>query len=427
MVESSQSDFMYYSRMLKGNYKKGEYILRQILATPKQAESFISNAGAVSVIFGGKGVVLDKNANTLFNILATSEYFNKAIETWLLAFCHGFTCADDILQSAETCEKLLLSPAVQATINSSQWWLSKLIAGAANVDYVQYATVTQVAADSALMQIIADNKNVVTGIGNSVTAVNAIAANVSAAAIIANSDTAMTVLVNNKTALTSLLTHNAGAREQFLISDIAMTKIAASGNAMDVVVANTAIIQGIMDTIPALEKICDSSTAITKIVANSASMNAFVTRTNSAYALNLVCKNNSTADAFASGAQTPAYFSNIIIKLNDTKYFTRVVNGSSFSCAVTNTDYYINGAVYIDRNTTVLTSDDCFVLVSAVSRVSNGNYGQVQSLAGAYPKGLTGSSSSITNTAWDTVNYVIPRGIRYRNANISGVHVYKAL
>ena len=71
-VGKNQVDYQKYFAFLKNNYQKGIHNLATLLSTPTQAEEFVNNLGAVSVIFGVPYSNKDPNSDRLFDILMSS-------------------------------------------------------------------------------------------------------------------------------------------------------------------------------------------------------------------------------------------------------------------------------------------------------------------------------------------------------------------
>ena len=82
-VGKNQTDYQKYFAFLKNNYQKGIHNLSTLLSTPAQADEFIHNLGAVSVIFGVPYSNKDVNSDKLFDLLMSSEYGPTALDTWL--------------------------------------------------------------------------------------------------------------------------------------------------------------------------------------------------------------------------------------------------------------------------------------------------------------------------------------------------------
>lgn len=82
-VGKNQTDYQKYFAFLKNNYQKGIHNLSTLLSTPTQADEFIHNLGAVSVIFGVPYSNKDVNSDKLFDLLMSSAYGPTALDTWL--------------------------------------------------------------------------------------------------------------------------------------------------------------------------------------------------------------------------------------------------------------------------------------------------------------------------------------------------------
>ena len=180
-------------------------------------------------------------------------------------------------------------------------------------------------------------------------------------------------------------------------SQVAMTAVAASQVAMAAIIGN--------------------STALNAVVTSQVAMAAVAA---SAVALNAICKNATARSAFIGSSYRDTYYSKILSSLQNTAYFTVVINAG----AMTNTTslLYYNGTE--QAVSTALSADDSFILIPTLQSYNSSSYCYVYDLQ-------TGSTiAHYTHDRLTTANLVIPGGVRasniYGGSGHTTYYVFKA-
>ena len=140
----------------------------------------------------------------------------------------------------------------------------------------------------------------------------------------------------------------------------------------------------------------------------------------SAVALNAICKNATARSAFIGSSYRDTYYSKILSSLQNTAYFTVVINAG----AMTNTTslLYYNGTE--QAVSTALSADDSFILIPTLQSYNSSSYCYVYDLQ-------TGSTiAHYTHDRLTTANLVIPGGVRasniYGGSGHTTYYVFKA-
>ena len=163
-----------------------------------------------------------------------------------------------------------------------------------------------------------------------------------------------------------------------------------------------------------------SCAAYKDIDAVAASQVAMAAVAASAVALNAICKNATARSAFIGSSYRDTYYSKILSSLQNTAYFTVVINAG----AMTNTTslLYYNGTK--QAVSTALSADDSFILIPTLQSYNSSSYCYVYDLQ-------TGSTiAHYTHDRLTTANLVIPGGVRasniYGGSGHTTYYVFKA-
>ena len=176
-----------------------------------------------------------------------------------------------------------------------------------------------------------------------------------------------------------------------------------------------------------IDAVAASQVAMTAIIGNPTALNAVVTSqvamaavAASAVALNAICKNATARSAFIGSSYRDTYYSKILSSLQNTAYFTVVINAG----AMTNTTslLYYNGTK--QAVSTALSADDSFILIPTLQSYNSSSYCYVYDLQ-------TGSTiAHYTHDRLTTANLVIPGGVRasniYGGSGHTTYYVFKA-
>ena len=177
----------------------------------------------------------------------------------------------------------------------------------------------------------------------------------------------------------------------------------------------------------AMAAVAASQVAMAAIIGNATALNAVVTSqvamaavAASAVALNAICKNATARSAFIGSSYRDTYYSKILSSLQNTAYFTVVINAG----AMTNTTslLYYNGTK--QAVSTALSADDSFILIPTLQSYNSSSYCYVYDLQ-------TGSTiAHYTHDRLTTANLVIPGGVRasniYGGSGHTTYYVFKA-
>ena len=160
-----------------------------------------------------------------------------------------------------------------------------------------------------------------------------------------------------------------------------------------------------------------SQVAMAAVAASQVAMAAVAA---SAVALNAICKNATARSAFIGSSYRDTYYSKILSSLQNTAYFTVVINAG----AMTNTTslLYYNGTK--QAVSTALSADDSFILIPTLQSYNSSSYCYVYDLQ-------TGSTiAHYTHDRLTTANLVIPGGVRasniYGGSGHTTYYVFKA-
>ena len=218
-------------------------------------------------------------------------------------------------------------------------------------------------------------------------------------------------------------------------SQVAMAAVASSQVAMAAVASSQVAMAAIQKSQTALSAIAASSMATAKYAAGAAGLNpadyadmstvassqvAMAAVAASAVALNAICKNATARSAFIGSSYRDTYYSKILSSLQNTAYFTVVINAG----AMTNTTslLYYNGTE--QAVSTALSADDSFILIPTLQSYNSSSYCYVYDLQ-------TGSTiAHYTHDRLTTANLVIPGGVRasniYGGSGHTTYYVFKA-
>ena len=451
---ANQSDFMAYASALKSNYRKGVHRLETILSNPTMSAEFAANLGGVSVVLGVPISMPDRNSDKLLELLLGSAVADNAVETWLHQF-YEFTDWDDLLSDSARCQEMANNPLIWRAAGGSKLAVGKSIATLAGLSCAAYKDIDAVAASQVAMAAIIGNATalnaVVTSqvamaavIGNA-TALNAVVTSSVAVAAIVKSPVAMAAMWRSDTAIKALQA-NATAWKTFTGASSAvmgktvailanldpsgyadMTAIAASQVAMAAIIGNATALNAVVTSQVAMAAVAASQVAMTAIIGNPTALNAVVTSqvamaavAASAVALNAICKNATARSAFIGSSYRDTYYSKILSSLQNTAYFTVVINAG----AMTNTTslLYYNGTK--QAVSTALSADDSFILIPTLQSYNSSSYCYVYDLQ-------TGSTiAHYTHDRLTTANLVIPGGVRasniYGGSGHTTYYVFKA-
>ena len=271
-------------------------------------------------------------------------------------------------------------------------------------------------------------------IGNA-TALNAVVTSSVAMAAVAASQVAMTAIIGNPTALNAVVTSQV-AMAAVAASQVAVAAIVKSPVAMAAMWRSDTAIKALQANATAWKTFTGASSAVmgktVAILANldpsgyadmtaiAASQVAMAAVAASAVALNAICKNATARSAFIGSSYRDTYYSKILSSLQNTAYFTVVINAG----AMTNTTslLYYNGTK--QAVSTALSADDSFILIPTLQSYNSSSYCYVYDLQ-------TGSTiAHYTHDRLTTANLVIPGGVRasniYGGSGHTTYYVFKA-
>ena len=391
---ANQSDFMAYAGAFKANYRKGVHRLETILSNPTHAAEFAANLGGVAVVLGVPISLPDRNSDKLLELLLGSDVADDAVETWLHQF-YEFTGWDDLLSDASRCQEMANNPLIWRAAGGSKLAVGKSIATLAGLSCSAYKDIDAVAASSVAMAAVAASQVAMTAIIGNSTALNAVVTSQVAMAAIVKSPVAMAAMWRSDTAIKALQA-NATAWKTFT-------------GASSAVMGKTVAILANLDP--------SGYADMTAIAASQVAMAAVAA---SAVALNAICKNATARSAFIGSSYRDTYYSKILSSLQNTAYFTVVINAG----AMTNTTslLYYNGTK--QAVSTALSADDSFILIPTLQSYNSSSYCYVYDLQ-------TGSTiAHYTHDRLTTANLVIPGGVRasniYGGSGHTTYYVFKA-
>ncbi|RGC55522.1 hypothetical protein DXA94_10120 [Agathobaculum butyriciproducens] len=391
---ANQSDFMAYASALKSNYRKGVHRLETILSNPTMSAEFAANLGGVSVVLGVPISMPDRNSDKLLELLLGSAVADNAVETWLHQF-YEFTDWDDLLSDSARCQEMANNPLIWRAAGGSKLAVGKSIATLAGLSCAAYKDIDAVAASQVAMAAVAASQ----------VAVAAIVKSPVAMAAMWRSDTAIKALQANATAWKTFT----GASSAVMGKTVAiLANLDPSGYADMTAIAASQV---------AMTAIIGNPTALNAVVTSQVAMAAVAA---SAVALNAICKNATARSAFIGSSYRDTYYSKILSSLQNTAYFTVVINAG----AMTNTTslLYYNGTK--QAVSTALSADDSFILIPTLQSYNSSSYCYVYDLQ-------TGSTiAHYTHDRLTTANLVIPGGVRasniYGGSGHTTYYVFKA-
>ena len=441
---ANQSDFMAYASALKSNYRKGVHRLETILSNPTMSAEFAANLGGVSVVLGVPISMPDRNSDKLLELLLGSAVADNAVETWLHQF-YEFTDWDDLLSDSARCQEMANNPLIWRAAGGSKLAVGKSIATLAGLSCAAYKDIDAVAASQVAMAAVIGNATALNAVVTSSVAVAAIVKSPVAMAAMWRSDTAIKALQANATAwktftgassavmgktvaiLANLDPSGYADMTAIAASQVAMAAIIGNSTALNAVVTSSVAMAAVIGNATALNAVVTSSVAMTAIIGNPTALNAVVTSqvamaavAASAVALNAICKNATARSAFIGSSYRDTYYSKILSSLQNTAYFTVVINAG----AMTNTTslLYYNGTK--QAVSTALSADDSFILIPTLQSYNSSSYCYVYDLQ-------TGSTiAHYTHDRLTTANLVIPGGVRasniYGGSGHTTYYVFKA-
>ena len=186
---------------------------------------------------------------------------------------------------------------------------------------------------------------------------------------------------------------------------------------IDAVAASQVAMTAVVASQVAMAAVASSQVAMAAVAASQVAMAAVAA---SAVALNAICKNATARSAFIGSSYRDTYYSKILSSLQNTAYFTVVINAG----AMTNTTslLYYNGTK--QAVSTALSADDSFILIPTLQSYNSSSYCYVYDLQ-------TGSTiAHYTHDRLTTANLVIPGGVRasniYGGSGHTTYYVFKA-
>ena len=444
MLGVNQLDFMNYTAALKSNYRKGIRRMEAILANPTHAKEFAANLGGVSVVLGVPVNLPDRNSDKLLELLLGSTVADDAVLTWMHQF-YEFTGWDDLLSDSARCKEMANNPLIWRAAGGSKLAVGKSIATLAGLSCSAYKDIDAVAASQVAMAAVASSQVAMTAVAASQVAMAAVAASQVAMAAIVKSPVAMAAMWRSDTAIKALQANATawktftGATSAVMGKTVAilanldpsgyadMTAIAASQVAKAAVIGNPTALNAVVTSQVAMAAVASSQVAMAAVAASQVAMAAVASSqvamaavATSAVALNAICKNATARSAFIGSSYRDTYYSKILSSLQNTAYFTVVINAG----AMTNTTslLYYNGTK--QAVSTALSADDSFILIPTLQSYNSSSYCYVYDLQ-------TGSTiAHYTHDRLTTANLVIPGGVRasniYGGSGHTTYYVFKA-
>ena len=451
---ANQSDFMAYASALKSNYRKGVHRLETILSNPTMSAEFAANLGGVSVVLGVPISMPDRNSDKLLELLLGSAVADNAVETWLHQF-YEFTDWDDLLSDSARCQEMANNPLIWRAAGGSKLAVGKSIATLAGLSCAAYKDIDAVAASQVAMAAVIGNATALNAVVTSSVAMAAIIGNATALNAVVTSQVAMAAIIGNSTALNAVVTSSV-AMTAIIGNPTALNAVVTSQVAMAAVAASQVAVAAIVKSPVAMAAMWRSDTAIKALQANATAWKTFTGASSavmgktvailanldpsgyadmtaiaasqvamaavaaSAVALNAICKNATARSAFIGSSYRDTYYSKILSSLQNTAYFTVVINAG----AMTNTTslLYYNGTK--QAVSTALSADDSFILIPTLQSYNSSSYCYVYDLQ-------TGSTiAHYTHDRLTTANLVIPGGVRasniYGGSGHTTYYVFKA-
>ena len=435
---------MAYASALKSNYRKGVHRLETILSNPTMSAEFAANLGGVSVVLGVPISMPDRNSDKLLELLLGSAVADNAVETWLHQF-YEFTDWDDLLSDSARCQEMANNPLIWRAAGGSKLAVGKSIATLAGLSCAAYKDIDAVAASQVAMAAIIGNATALNAVVTSQVAMAAVIGNATALNAVVTSSVAMAAIIGNSTALNAVVTSSVAvaaivkspvAMAAMWRSDTAIKALQANATAWKTFTGASSAVMGKTVAILAnldpsgyadMTAIAASQVAMAAIIGNATALNAVVTSqvamaavAASAVALNAICKNATARSAFIGSSYRDTYYSKILSSLQNTAYFTVVINAG----AMTNTTslLYYNGTK--QAVSTALSADDSFILIPTLQSYNSSSYCYVYDLQ-------TGSTiAHYTHDRLTTANLVIPGGVRasniYGGSGHTTYYVFKA-
>ena len=411
---ANQSDFMAYASALKSNYRKGVHRLETILSNPTMSAEFAANLGGVSVVLGVPISMPDRNSDKLLELLLGSAVADNAVETWLHQF-YEFTDWDDLLSDSARCQEMANNPLIWRAAGGSKLAVGKSIATLAGLSCAAYKDIDAVAASQVAVAAIVKSPVAMAAMWRSDTAIKALQANATAWKTFTGASSA--VMGKTVAILANLDPSGYADMTAIAASQVAMAAVAASQVAMTAIIGNPTALNAVVTSQVAMAAIIGNATALNAVVTSQVAMAAVAA---SAVALNAICKNATARSAFIGSSYRDTYYSKILSSLQNTAYFTVVINAG----AMTNTTslLYYNGTK--QAVSTALSADDSFILIPTLQSYNSSSYCYVYDLQ-------TGSTiAHYTHDRLTTANLVIPGGVRasniYGGSGHTTYYVFKA-
>lgn len=282
----SNSDYLFYKSLLKGNYVKGANTLEGIMENQAQATELALNDAAMTVIFepmtyGGRWWLSNVFFNGLFSVGAGLRTYVRTKEP-------GFD-PTNMLGALNTILNIAMSTAAMQAIDTSEW-ARKAIANS----YVALTTIVAettamsvIAASSSWMKIMVSTQLFMDHVVKSQTALNSIkTSQVAMDQVVAStafmntigaSQTAMFAVGSTKLAADtlaasskamSIIRDNEEFRKAMASSPVAMASIAASANAMYIIAPSVTFMTTISQYGVAINAIASTQNAINVIDMN---------------------------------------------------------------------------------------------------------------------------------------------------------------
>ncbi len=288
MLDFNQSDFLYYTSVLKSNYRKGVHALRAILEAPDQAEIFARNKGAVSVIFSVPTYAPDKNSDELLRLLQSSSVIDLAAQTYFALF-YDLEGNPELLSDINTCRDILTKPLQRRALLSARALCGPLVATLAGLDARLFPTADALVADTAALNTVLSNNGArkilidsiggAAALGENMTALRTVCNNAGARRELLSSADAAMAFANNKVCITNLLAIDASlyTLSEALQNENWLQAIVGSEVAMNVVSGRTTATGKIIQWgMPYLKVAMNSMVAIKAIESSPAAISAFV-------------------------------------------------------------------------------------------------------------------------------------------------------
>lgn len=249
MLDFNQSDFLYYTSVLKSNYRKGVHTLRSILETPDQAEIFARNKGAVSAVLSVPPDAPDKNSDQLLQLLQNSRVADLAAETYLGLY-YTYEDLDLLLSDASVCEKIVNNKMLFRDVEHNLKISGKLIATLAGIDCRTVVGMNSIIGNTTSLNAV---------LNNSVTR-NVLFSSTYSLKTLTENAAAINTLASNSAVFTAAMNH-ANSCLRITNSATAMGAVANNSNAMGIVAGDTSILRKMSGAAAAVSAISGSGTA----------------------------------------------------------------------------------------------------------------------------------------------------------------------